>query len=270
VPFIPIFWLFALFIFSCGFGHLVEASIFWRPWYRFSGVVKGVTAIVSWLTVIQLVKVLPGALALPGLAKVNRQLKDEITERERAEEKFRQLNADLEGRVVERTEALQRTNHQLEHKAQQLADRNVEVEQARRQLEEKAAELALISKYKSDFLANMSHELRTPLNSILILSQQLAENKPNSLMPQQIEFARNIYSSGADLLNLISDILDVAKIESGTVTIEAEALAFGTLRESIERGFRHVAEAKGLLFKVEFDSALPATCLTDPKRFIRF
>ena len=180
-----------------------------------------------------------------------------------------QLTNDLQTQQKE----LQQTNEQLAQKAQQLADQNAEVERknkevelARRALEEKAAELALTSKYKSEFLANMSHELRTPLNSILILGQQMAENPTGNLMPKQVDFAKNIHSAGSDLLNLINDILDLSKIESGTVTVEVEEITFSALRESVERNFRHVAEAKKLPFDVELNPTLPRAFSTDPKR----
>ncbi len=180
-----------------------------------------------------------------------------------------QLTVELQSQQKE----LQQTNEELGEKARQLADQNVEVErknqeveQARRALEEKAAELALTSKYKSEFLANMSHELRTPLNSILILGQQLAENNGGNLTTKQVEFARNIHSSGSDLLNLITDILDLSKIESGTVTVEAEEISFTSLRDSVERNFRHIADSKNLPFDVTFDASLPRSITTDPKR----
>jgi signal transduction histidine kinase/CheY-like chemotaxis protein len=180
-----------------------------------------------------------------------------------------QLTVELQSRQKE----LQQTNEELGTKARLLAEqnaeverKNAEVEQARHALEEKAEELALTSKYKSEFLANMSHELRTPLNSILILSQQLAENSPGNLAPKQVEFAKNINSSGSDLLHLINDILDLSKIESGTVTVEVEAIAFAELHSSIDRNFRHVAEAKNLPFEVRFADDLPRAMDSDPKR----
>ncbi len=180
-----------------------------------------------------------------------------------------QLAAELQTQQRE----LQQTNEQLEQKAQQLAERNFEVEaknqeieHARRALEEKAAELALTSKYKSEFLANMSHELRTPLNSILILGQQLGDNPEGNLTPKQVEFARTIHGAGTDLLNLISDILDLSKIESGTVTVEAEEIYFHNLLEAVSRPFRHEAESKNVAFDVSLDNGLERSITTDSKR----
>ncbi len=180
-----------------------------------------------------------------------------------------QLTTELQTRQIE----LQQTNEELASKAKQLAEQNAEVErknkeveQARRALEEKAAELALTSKYKSEFLANMSHELRTPLNSILILGQQLADNVGGNLLPKQTEFAKNIHSAGTDLLALINDILDLSKIESGTVTVDPEEIPFYTLREAVHRTFHHLAETKGLAFNIEIDPALPRAFTSDAKR----
>jgi HAMP domain-containing protein/CheY-like chemotaxis protein len=179
----------------------------------------------------------------------------------------------LAGELQTQQKELQQTNDQLEQKAQQLAERNVEVErknqeieQARRALEEKATELALTSKYKSEFLANMSHELRTPLNSILILGQQLSDNPERNLSPKQVEFARTIHGAGTDLLNLISDILDLSKIESGTVTVEAEEIFFSNLLDMVARPFRHEAESRRLSFDVQLDPNLGRSMVTDAKR----
>ncbi|MEJ0028574.1 MAG: HAMP domain-containing protein [Rhizomicrobium sp.] len=180
-----------------------------------------------------------------------------------------QLAAELQTQQRE----LQQTNEKLEQKAQQLAEQNVEVErknqeieQARLALEEKASELALTSKYKSEFLANMSHELRTPLNSILILGQQLSDNPEQNLTGKQVEFARTIHGAGTDLLNLISDILDLSKIESGTVTVDAEEIAFNNVVEAVARPFRHEADTRHLSFDVEIDAKLDRSLSTDSKR----
>jgi signal transduction histidine kinase/DNA-binding response OmpR family regulator/HAMP domain-containing protein len=172
-----------------------------------------------------------------------------------------------------RQEELQNTNQELQEKARLLAHqnqeverKNQEVEQARQALEEKAKQLALTSKYKSEFLANMSHELRTPLNSLLILSDQLSKNSEGNLTGRQTEFAKTIHSSGNDLLMLINDILDLSKIESGTVVVDIGELRLSDLRSYVERTFRHVAEAKNVDFPIIMAPDLPPFMHTDAKR----
>jgi HAMP domain-containing protein/signal transduction histidine kinase/CheY-like chemotaxis protein len=172
-----------------------------------------------------------------------------------------------------RQEELQQTNQELQEKARLLAFQNAEVErknqeveQARQALEEKAEQLALTSKYKSEFLANMSHELRTPLNSLLILSDQLSKNPDGNLSSRQTEYAKTIHSSGNDLLMLINDILDLSKIESGTVVLDVSELRFADLHGYVERTFRHVAESKNLDFQVLLSPDLAPSLTTDSKR----
>ncbi|MBW4676289.1 MAG: HAMP domain-containing protein [Desmonostoc geniculatum HA4340-LM1] len=168
---------------------------------------------------------------------------------------------------------LQQTNAELEEKAELLAQqkreverKNREIEQARTSLEEKAEQLALSSKYKSEFLANMSHELRTPLNSLLILAKLLTDNMEGNLSNKQIEYSQTIYSAGTDLLALINDILDLAKIESGTMSIEMTQMPLVDLGDQIERTFRQIANSKRLAFTIELIPELPLTIYTDVKR----
>ncbi|MGC1172244.1 HAMP domain-containing protein [Polaromonas sp.] len=172
-----------------------------------------------------------------------------------------------------RQQELQQTNEELQEKARLLAHqnheverKNQEVEQARQALEEKAKQLSLTSKYKSEFLANMSHELRTPLNSLLILSDQLCKNQEGNLRPKQVEFAKTIHSSGNDLLMLINDILDLSKIESGTVVVDISEIRLSDLQQYVERTFRHVAEAKNVEFLITTGAELPTSMITDLKR----
>ncbi len=171
-----------------------------------------------------------------------------------------------EERLREQQEELQTTNQELEEKARLLEVKNREVELAKADVEEKAEQLALTSRYKSEFLANMSHELRTPLNSLLILSKLLFDNAEDTLTAKQIEFARNIHSAGSDLLTLINDILDLSKIESGTMTVDAGDVVFGDVEREVEQSFRHVAENRNLAFTIERDRGLPSTIETDVKR----
>ena len=168
---------------------------------------------------------------------------------------------------------LQQTNAELEEKAALLSAQNQEVEaknrevgQAKLALEDKAEQLALTSKYKSEFLANMSHELRTPLNSLLILSKLLAENSQGNLSDKQVQSAKNIHDAGVDLLALINDILDLSKIESGTVTLDIGETSFAGLKDQVDRTFSQVAQDKKLDFMVDIDAELPRSMYTDEKR----
>ncbi len=170
-------------------------------------------------------------------------------------------------------EELRNTNEELEDKATLLVRQNEEVERKNREvenaklaLEEKATQLALTSKYKSEFLANMSHELRTPLNSLLILAHQLSQNTGGNLDDKQVRIAGSIYSAGTDLLTLINDILDLSKIESGTVTLDASEFSLVELSHDMDRTFRHMADSKGLEFSIEVESNTPPYIVTDSKR----
>jgi signal transduction histidine kinase/CheY-like chemotaxis protein/HAMP domain-containing protein len=178
-----------------------------------------------------------------------------------------------ESLLKSKQDELRAANEQLQEKARQLSDqmrqveyKNREIEQARAALEEKAEQLSLSSRYKSEFLANMSHELRTPLNSLLILARLLADNVGGNLTPKQVEFARTIHSSGAELLALINDILDLAKIESGTVTLNIAQERFVEVTDYVERTFRQVASDKELEFSVEVGEDLAPSIETDGKR----
>src|SRR5687767_6654461 len=191
---------------------------------------------------------------------------------QRLEEQARSLR-ESERLLKEQQEKLKGTNAELEDKAKLLAEQNAEVarknneiELARQELEEKAEQLALTSKYKSEFLANMSHELRTPLNSLLILSKLLSQNPDGNLTEQQVSYAATIHSAGADLLALINEILDLAKIESGTMEVDVRNVSFDSLREYVERNFRPLAEQKGLDFVVETADGMPEWIATDPQR----
>ncbi|MES2681592.1 MAG: HAMP domain-containing protein [Bacteroidota bacterium] len=179
----------------------------------------------------------------------------------------------LAGELKIQQEELRRTNDELQDKAlllvkqkNEVEAKNKEVEEARRSLEEKAEQLTLTSKYKSEFLANMSHELRTPLNSLLILAQQLYENAEGNLNDKQTRYAKTIHSCGDDLLQLINDILDLSKIESGFITANISKIRFSEISSFVETTFKPLSEAKNLKFKIEIDESLPEEIDTDSQR----
>jgi signal transduction histidine kinase/DNA-binding response OmpR family regulator/HAMP domain-containing protein len=170
-------------------------------------------------------------------------------------------------------EELRDSNVDLARQAKQLAEQNVvaeqknlEVEESKRLIEEKVSQLAVSSKYKSEFIANMSHELRTPLNSLLILAQQLEDNPDDNMTETQVEYASVIHSSGKELLLLLNSILDLAKVESGTVVAENAEVSIGGLRTALLRDFEPVARGKNLDFSIDVSMDSPAHIITDPQR----
>jgi signal transduction histidine kinase/HAMP domain-containing protein/ActR/RegA family two-component response regulator len=166
-------------------------------------------------------------------------------------------------------EELRESNEDLERQARLLVEKNIEAEQRNQEIEhseEKASQLTISSKYKSEFIANMSHELRTPLNSLLILAEQLEDDPDHTMTDTQVEYASVILASGRDLLNLLNDILDLAKVESGTVTAEMTDVSVGEFRSALLREFEHVAQGKGLGYSVDLAPDSPKDIVTDPQR----
>ncbi len=161
---------------------------------------------------------------------------------------------------------LQSQSEELQRQQRELQHTNAEIELARRELEERAEQLALSSKYKSEFLANMSHELRTPLNSLLILAKLLAENSDGTLSERHVEFAASIYDAGNDLLSLISDILDLSKVEAGKMDIAIAPVKVQSLCDDLEQVFRPIADQQALNFMVNVDHGAPESLTTDEHR----
>ena len=184
------------------------------------------------------------------------------------QEELQQSNEELEEqseRLKQQQEELQSINQELEEQAEVVQKKNQALETAKLDIELKAKRLELSSKYKSEFLANMSHELRTPLNSLLILANDLLQNRDGNLTEEQVESAGIITKSGHDLLNLINEILDLAKIEAGKMDLNIEKVHISTLAENIIANFRSQAQQKGLNLEVAWDEAMEYL-QTDPLR----
>ncbi|MBC7370773.1 MAG: response regulator [Bdellovibrionaceae bacterium] len=217
------------------------------------------------------------------LERLYRDVQNQAEELQAQQEELRVSNEELEEqtkllkdastRLESQHAELEQTNSQLEEQTEELEKQketlsihNEQLNTAREELEDKAAELQRASQYKTEFLANMSHELRTPLNSSLILAKLLMDNKEKNLTPKQVEFAQQIMSSGNDLLNLINDILDLAKVESGKLDLHPENIRLESLVDSIERTFLPIARDRKLEFKVAIYEGLPETINTDRQR----
>ncbi|HZY84562.1 MAG TPA: response regulator, partial [Gemmataceae bacterium] len=279
---------------SSGLGEAAPLNIVVLP-VLFEGKVKAVIELASFNafkeihvtlldqlteTIAIVLNTLEASMRTESLLSESRTLAEELTSQQ---EELRQTNTRLERQAADlraseellkkQQDDLKGANDELEKKARQLAQQKAEVESKNQEIElaklavqERAEQLAITSKYKSQFLANMSHELRTPLNSLLILAEMLADNAEGNLSPKQKEFAQTIYASGSDLLSLINDVLDMAKIESGTMATEPGEVHFAELREYVERTFRPVAENKDLQFHVDLAANLPRFVHTDAKR----
>ncbi len=286
---------------TSGLGEAAPRNILVLP-VLFEGEVKAVVELASFLPFSQIHQIFLDQLAesvgvvlnmisanmrtselLEQSQQLTQELQSQSQELKQQQEELKKSNAELEAQTKslrsseellrDQQVELQQVNEELEEKASLLAEQNRKVEQkndeveaARLALEDKAEQLALSSKYKSEFLANMSHELRTPLNSLLILSKLLTDNKDGNLSPKQIEYAKTIHSSGSDLLSLINDVLDIAKVEAGKMEVNALDVPIAELNASIERSFRPVAEEKGLEFKVEVQPDVPSMIHTDGQR----
>ena len=192
------------------------------------------------------------------------------------QEELRVSNEELEeqARVLKQSQArletqqaeLEQTNDHLAGQAQLLEEQKEMLAQSQAVLAERAAQLARANQYKSEFLANMSHELRTPLNSTLILAKLLADNAGGNLTDEQVKFAQTITSAGHDLLALINDILDLAKIEAGKVEVIPQWLPVAQTLEDLARPFAAQAKERGLTIEVTVDGSAPAHLETDPQR----
>lgn len=211
-----------------------------------------------------------------ALAQLYEETQQQAEELEAQQEELRTTNEELmqktqlleasEEELRVQQEELRQANLELEEKARLLKEHNLSIEQARQSIVMKANELEQSGRYKSEFLANMSHELRTPLNSILILAKLLEDNKTGNLLPDQVKYASVIHHAGTDLLNLINNVLDLAKIESGHVELTLESVELSGISQDMLELFNSVAESKSLCFRVTIEEGTPAAIITDEQR----
>ena len=170
--------------------------------------------------------------------------------------------------LAESNKMLQQKAQQLEDNQQALEEKNNQFEQASITMEEKNHELEQASQYKSEFLANMSHELRSPLNSLLILSKLLIDNKKGNMDDSEVKYAQIIHRSGSDLLLLIEDILDHAKIEAGKTEINFSQESLADIVQLLTESFHQIALDKGIKYSFSVDEALGVVCV-DKQRIIQ-
>lgn len=207
--------------------------------------------------------------AYAEMQQLNEELQVQQEELRTANEELEEQSSLLEESYTaleNQKDELEQTNEELTQQALLLDQKNEALGLIQAELEQKAHILEQSSKYKSEFLANMSHELRTPLNSALILSKLLADNPQGNLNEEQITFAKTIYTSGNDLLNLINDILDISKVEAGKLEVHPHLVGIAQVAESMKSAFNMLAKEKKLAFQVEVERATVKTMTTDRLR----
>jgi len=160
--------------------------------------------------------------------------------------------AQISGELAKANEEMQAANEELTAQQQELSLLNLRLEQA--------------SRAKSDFLANMSHELRTPLNSILGFSGVLLEQMFGDLNEKQQEYIQYILTSGRHLLSLINDILDLAKVEAGKMSLETNNFPLKSLLESSLNMFKEKTIKHGIALELDLDSALAEALIEAVRR----
>jgi CheY-like chemotaxis protein/signal transduction histidine kinase len=219
---------------------------------------------------------LRGAVYRTKLEDLLEETRRQAEELQAQQEELRSTNEELEAQSTElkaqavtleaQYEELTRANEELEEHTHVLTEQRNNLSAAQRELARKAAEVETASRYKSEFLANMSHELRTPLNSALILSKLLSDNRNGNLTAEQIKYANSIYAAGNDLLELINDVLDLAKVEAGKMDVVVDRVFVQKLSESLQSIFQPIAREKELTFAVEVDPTVAKAIETDSQR----
>jgi CheY-like chemotaxis protein/CHASE3 domain sensor protein/putative methionine-R-sulfoxide reductase with GAF domain len=276
------------FIINTGFGAVLPKSIIIIP-FTIEGTVVGVVELGSMFSFSELhkeyLRLSMSSIAIGITAAVTRQKTRELLEEtqrqaeelEAQQEELKQANDELhkktelledsESELKAQQQELQQVNVELEEKATMLEEQKRRLEGAKTEIENKAKEIENTSKYKSEFLANMSHELRTPLNSILILAQLLSENKNNRLGQKETEFAKNIFNSGTDLLNLINEILDLSKVEAGKMELDIAEVPVQDIIENISSMFSEIAKSRAVDFEIDYRKEdIPFFLISDQQR----
>ena len=286
---------------SSGSGQGVPAAVLVEPLF-FEGKVCGVLELGSFVAFNDfsrklLQRVLENAAIAINMAQSRRRVSQLLQETKRQALELQSQQEELKARNEElrqQTDVLQTSEHQLQQQAEELqsqreelqvaneelAERssilekqqehisqtNKELAQQRNQLLDKTKALETSNRYKSEFLANMSHELRTPLNSILILSQLFAANKEGNLSGKQVEYAQTINNSGSELLTLINEVLDLAKVEAGRIQLEMAPLYLTEFLAEMEQSFAPVAEERSLQLVMEMGADMPPAINTDAQK----